>query len=138
LFFFASSKLGRFAKSRFLYCLPETSQWSRQKLSKGETVPLSAHSANLIGNSLYIFGGRTNDSFSNEMFRIDTHNQSWEKIEVKGPRPSQRSGHSMIHRLSAPNELWMFGGAAANSVFNELWTFDNRMWSDPSYCETCV
>jgi len=106
-------------------------QWSKVK-SKGAGDALSGHTTLAIGTSLFTFGGRTNAGFSSDVYRFDTQTHVIEKLDVKGPRPQPRSGHSAIQRISSPGsqtfEFVMFGGVGSTTVttFNDTWIFDIR------------
>jgi hypothetical protein len=104
-------------------------KWSKVALTRGSTVPLSGHTANTIGNSIYFFGGRSEPSFSNDIYRYDFTAGSLEKVDCKGVKPVARSGHTSTPRQVGTNvnELFVFGGAsAASGISNEVFVFDIR------------
>jgi hypothetical protein len=81
------------------------------------------HTATLVGDSLYIYGGETAEgSFLNDLWKYDSTKFVWEEIIVKGEVPKGRSGHSSIYYKG---NLYIFGGKVANiQEKNELWKFD--------------
>lgn len=104
-------------------------KWGKLSLTKGNPVPLSGHTANVIGNSVYIFGGRSEPSFSNDIYRYDITTSALERIDCKGAKPAPRSGHTTTSRQvgTSVNELVVFGGAsAASGISNEVFVFDIR------------
>lgn len=100
----------------------------------GNVTPLFGHTATMIDNSVYIFGGKSNESVSSDIYHFDTKSLSWELLDVKGIKPTPRSGHTMTFRNSGnKSELYLFGGACGqNGVYNDIYFFDirNHLWME--------
>jgi hypothetical protein len=81
------------------------------------------HSAIILNDYLYIFGGKTGDGiYLNDMWRFNLFSQIWEKIKVTGEVPKGRSGHTMT---SFENFIYIFGGKVGDlQERNEFWKFD--------------
>ena len=75
---------------------PRTITWSQLDCIGYIPAPREGHSAALVGDVMYIFGGRTEegtDLGDLAAFRIST--RRWYTFQNMGPSPSPRSGHSM-------------------------------------------
>lgn len=75
---------------------PHTNSWTQQECIGYIPSPREGHAAALVGDVMYIFGGRTeegNDLGDLAAFRITT--RRWYTFQNMGPSPSPRSGHSM-------------------------------------------
>lgn len=56
---------------------------------------------------------------SDELFKLDAHEQQWTNIAIHGPRPRARFGHTMV---SVENSVFVFGGATQLGLAKDLWT----------------
>ncbi|CAD0099223.1 unnamed protein product [Aureobasidium mustum] len=75
---------------------PRTNSWSQLECIGYIPVAREGHAAALVGDVMYVFGGRTeegNDLGDLAAFRITT--RRWYTFQNMGPSPSPRSGHSM-------------------------------------------
>lgn len=75
---------------------PRTNKWSQLECIGFIPAPREGHAAALVGDVMYIFGGRTeegNDLGDLAAFRISL--RRWYTFQNMGPSPSPRSGHSM-------------------------------------------
>jgi chromosome segregation ATPase len=75
---------------------PQTNTWAQQDCIGFIPAPREGHSAALVNDVMYIFGGRTEegtDLGDLAAFRISS--RRWYTFQNMGPSPSQRSGHSM-------------------------------------------
>jgi len=75
---------------------PRTNAWTQQDCIGFIPAPREGHSAALVADVMYIFGGRTedgNDLGDLAAFRISS--KRWYTFQNMGPSPSPRSGHSM-------------------------------------------
>ena len=59
------------------------------------------------GKYLYIFGGRTQDGITNEMYRLDFTTKEWEQFDVSDSTPTPRCGAQMTYY---EGYLFLFGG----------------------------
>jgi len=99
-----------------------------------------AHSQAAVGDTVYLFGGRSGIDMSetamNDMWKLqlldgeqgDTPKAIWTEIKQEGTIPEARSFHKMI---TIGNNLYLFGGVGANGRLNDLWKFDttNDKWT---------
>ena len=75
---------------------PKTVSWTQLDCIGYIPAPREGHSAALVGDVMYIFGGRTEegtDLGDLAAFRISS--RRWYTFQNMGPSPSPRSGHSM-------------------------------------------
>lgn len=75
---------------------PKVNQWAQQDCIGYIPAPREGHSAALVNDVMYIFGGRTehgDDLGDLAAFRISL--RRWYTFQNMGPSPSPRSGHSM-------------------------------------------
>lgn len=75
---------------------PVTNSWTQQDCIGYIPAPREGHSAALVNDVMYIFGGRTEegtDLGDLAAFRISS--KRWYTFQNMGPSPSPRSGHSM-------------------------------------------
>ncbi|KAK4555360.1 Negative regulator of mitotic exit [Recurvomyces mirabilis] len=75
---------------------PHTNSWTQLDCIGYIPSPREGHAAALVGDVMYIFGGRTeegNDLGDLAAFRITS--RRWYTFQNMGPSPSPRSGHSM-------------------------------------------
>ncbi|OUM60858.1 hypothetical protein PIROE2DRAFT_45847 [Piromyces sp. E2] len=74
----------------------ETYWWTLHK-TKGLVPPprpCRAHSANLIGDYIYYFGGGDGPNYFNTLYLLNTKTLCWEKPEVRGQIPNPRRAHT--------------------------------------------
>ncbi len=75
---------------------PRTNTWTQQECIGYIPAPREGHSAAVVGDVMYVFGGRTEegtDLGDLAAFRLST--RRWYTFQNMGPSPSPRSGHSM-------------------------------------------
>lgn len=75
---------------------PHTNSWTQLECIGYIPSPREGHAASLVGDVMYIFGGRTesgDDLGDLAAFRIGS--RRWYTFQNMGPSPSPRSGHSM-------------------------------------------
>lgn len=75
---------------------PKANKWTQQDCIGYIPAPREGHSAALVNDVMYIFGGRTehgDDLGDLAAFRISL--RRWYTFQNMGPSPSPRSGHSM-------------------------------------------
>ena len=60
---------------------------------------------------------------SDELLKLDAHEQQWTEITINGPRPLARFGHTMVS-VEYTHSLFVFGGATHLGLAKDLWTLD--------------
>eukprot|EP00727_Mastigamoeba_balamuthi_P010688 m51a1_g6241 hypothetical protein (695) ;mRNA; f:10946-14108 len=90
---------------------------------KGQApAPRYAHSATVIGNLIYVFGGCAEAMCFRDIWTLDTAKMEWSKVHTKGGTPpAPRAYHAAA---AVGSSLLVFGGRAGNQYFNDLFMFD--------------
>ena len=89
--------------------------------SKVEPAPRAGHSAVILGDDMYIFGGKDCDTRMNDLWKLNLITKEWTQIECEGA-PSVRCGHSA--------QIWghymiIYGGFfALCQELNDMHVFD--------------
>jgi len=83
--------------------------------------PIQFHTAVLLNDAIYIFGGKSN-GYRNDCYRLDVNGKVLTKIEPKGPAPAPRYGHSAV---AYKGKMFIFGGYDNTAMAcNDLYSFD--------------
>lgn len=104
-----------------------TDAWEEVQITGGEPPEQRiAHSQAVVGQKIYIFGGRQGIHMSekplNDMHCFDTSTSKWERVSYTGGEPpAARSFHKMT---SVGSILYVFGGCAAAGRQKDLHSFD--------------
>lgn len=96
---------------------PITRTWTMLKCSGFVPQPREGHSAALVGDVIYVFGGRDvdgNDLGDLSAFKIST--ARWFTFQNMGPGPSPRSGHALC---SVGKRIYVVGGEGASTRGDE-------------------
>jgi len=112
-----------------LYCFDTmTLKWSTPMVSGTVPSPRDGHSACIIGDAMYIFGGYAEISEvyspSPAVFRLDLRLFEWTLLKCKGEPPIYRDFHTAT---AIDNKMFIFGGRSDNS--NEF-TPQTEFYSD--------
>jgi len=123
----------------------KTHEWSTLKTKGDENlVPRREHTANVYGDSMYIFGGLVGEEcrVSNSMYEFNFITNQWTKIEYtqkENQIPKKRRAHSMVLHNQT---LVLYGGCGDDyELYNDVWYFDleSKLWTkinthgDPQY-----
>eukprot|EP01113_Clastostelium_recurvatum_P033836 TRINITY_DN451_c0_g1_i1.p1 TRINITY_DN451_c0_g1~~TRINITY_DN451_c0_g1_i1.p1 ORF type:complete len:311 (-),score=67.69 TRINITY_DN451_c0_g1_i1:79-1011(-) len=90
-----------------------------------------SHSATLIDDKIYIYGGCDIGDKFNHMLILDTKSMHWERpLPTEGFEPSVRRAHSAT---AVGKKLFVFGGGDGPNYFKDLYIFDTRdhTWTKP-------
>ncbi|KAJ6264183.1 hypothetical protein Dda_0325 [Drechslerella dactyloides] len=99
--------------------------------------PRVGHASLLVGNAFIVFGGDTkmneHDRLDETLYLLNTSSRQWSRAQPMGDKPSGRYGHT-LNILGS--KLYVFGGQAEGSFFNDLMAFDlNTLQSNTSRWE---
>ncbi|XP_061416595.1 multiple epidermal growth factor-like domains protein 8 [Lethenteron reissneri] len=120
---------GRLANSLWFYS-PGAASWTRLSDEAAPPPPpgLAGHAAALVDDTLYIFGGRTEqEEFSSAIYAFNLMSKAWRKeVPLAGQAPAAL-GHSMVFYPEG-RMLLVFGGHQPSST-----RFSNRVNSVHAY-----
>ncbi|CAG8542558.1 12406_t:CDS:2 [Ambispora leptoticha] len=105
----------------------------RQSISthgKSPARALRAHTVNLVGESMFVFGGCDARTCFNNVYIFDADTMYWCKPRVYGDPPPACRAHSSA---LVDKKLYIFGGGDGPIYFNDLYIFDtdSLTWSRP-------
>lgn len=122
--------------------------WTTRCSRTTSTTPLLlGHGAASVGDTLYVFGGRTGgancaddpnglicETETATLLALDTSTANadsveWEVLQVPGG-PEPRSFHAMT---SLGSKIYVFGGCGASGRLNDLWCLDTSSETGPSW-----
>lgn len=98
-------------------------------------VPRGSHSANVINDKLFVFGGYGGSGFTrkdfNDLHALCTKTWEWGVVETTGEKPEERSGHRAV---SVQDKLYVMGGWNAMMQFDDMFILDTAtcVWSQPA------
>lgn len=131
--------LGR-GKNNFINTMASYSfaddKWSAIQQKEGATWPSARvkHSAAIVGNQMFLFGGLTDAGPVNDIYVFNLETDTWSLKEFQGTPPEPRFGHSMTPILNGM--LLIHGGQGANEATLDdvhiLKLDENRWCSVPS------
>ena len=87
--------------------------------------PRGGHSANIIGDEMYVFGGYGGQGYSrrdfNDRFVLELENDfKWRKAQTRGKAPEPRSGHSAS---TVDGNIYIYGGWSSSTQFSDLYIY---------------
>ncbi|ELT93982.1 hypothetical protein CAPTEDRAFT_2628 [Capitella teleta] len=120
-----------------LYCFnTATLKWSRCTTYGLVPGARDGHSACVLGNLMYIFGGYVADmdEYSNELHALDFTTMTWSVVKTRGKPPSGRDFHSAT---AIGNQMYLFGGRSHLDPYNFLLeTYCNQIKAFDSVSQT--
>jgi len=122
---------------RDMFCLdtedPNRLRWSQIQYTDAAPAGRYEHSASVIGNKIFIFGGGNSTGWLNETLIFDTEKNKWLTPRPSGKKPTQRLAHSSC---VVGNNLWIIGGYSSSARrLNDLHILNTSqlVWSQPRY-----
>ena len=79
--------------------------------------PRAAHSASIVKNKLFIFGGWNGFSAFNDVFAMDLNTFIWSEILSNGNLPIPRNNH---RTATFGNNIYVHGGHDGNKWLDDL------------------
>ncbi|KAF9903735.1 hypothetical protein BX616_001547 [Lobosporangium transversale] len=106
--------------------------WTRAKVH-GQIPPkdLRAQTVNLVGESIYVFGGCDAKNCFNTLYIFDADTMHWSQPKTFGSIPPPCRAHTST--LVDNKRLYIFGGGDGPQYFNELYMLDTDTltWTNP-------
>ena len=86
------------------------------------------HCSVLINRDLYVFGGRSGNTYFNDMYCLHLETMSWERITAFGQTPSPRSGcaSSVLYSVKKEPFIIIIGGMDGTKCFNDVYVLINH------------
>eukprot|EP01033_Poteriospumella_lacustris_P003465 gene3469-2562_t len=90
--------------------------------------PRAGHSATLVGELVYVFGGYGGMGYSrrdmDDLYALNIYTWTWTKVNPKGLLPEKRSGHQAV---AVERKVFVFGGANSSVQLNDLFVLDTEI-----------
>lgn len=83
---------------------------------------LRGHTANLIGNKIYLFGGYDGRGRSNDLYILNTDTNTWSHPVESENTPTGRQRHTAC--VIGTKQLFIFGGFDGNKWLNDICILD--------------
>ncbi|KAI8064757.1 hypothetical protein BC940DRAFT_305274 [Gongronella butleri] len=110
--------------------------WSRYK--KNLPHALRGHTASLVGDLLYVFGGANQATCYDRLYIMDMDTLMWRSPNTIGKAPSPSRGHSanIVEYQTGTRksfEMFVFGGGDGPRYFNDVYRLNTESlsWSQP-------
>jgi len=110
--------------------------WQKIEATGEPPAPRIAHSQAVIGNKIYVFGGRqgltVGEAALNDLHCFDVDTKKWtEVLKPNETFPPERSFHQMV---AIGSSLFVFGGCGASGRLSDLHEFDTEklVWTKHS------
>ncbi|KAF9391883.1 Negative regulator of mitotic exit [Podila verticillata] len=103
-------------------------EWNRPTFLGLLPPPRHSHAACVVGTTMYIFGGRLNSYYLNDIAAFDMKslngkNPKWNQLEPISQLPPARAGHSAA---AYDGKVYIFGGADDKYYYNDIWCYDPK------------
>ncbi|KAI8876640.1 galactose oxidase [Backusella circina FSU 941] len=116
--------------------------WSRAMTygNGGPQGPLRSHTANLVEEKLYVFGGCDQRICFNILYILDMDTLTWTKPQIYSrfiPPPCRAHTSTVVERISSSgqkyHQLYVFGGGNGPDYFNDVYVLDIEalVWTMP-------
>lgn len=106
--------------------------WSRVE-HYGDIKPpkLRAHTMNLVGEHLLIFGGSSLEACTNDVYFFNVYTLYWHQAKTTGGPPDPCRAHSSV---TVGHKVYYFGGGDGPNYFNTLYCLDTETlrWDKPA------
>ena len=81
-----------------------------------------SHSLSQINSFLYLFGGKENYIYYNDLWAFDTNKWLWQFTKIAGTSPSPRSSHAAA---SSGDALLIWGGEGSSGLLNDMFIYNS-------------
>jgi len=104
---------------------PQDQSWMALETQGAPPVARGAHASVVIGQDLFVFGGRQDPGVQNllaDLWALDLASLTWRQLAAGGG-PAARSDSVLVYD-SVGHRLIIFGGNLGGVVSNDTWAFD--------------
>ncbi|KAI9140148.1 hypothetical protein BKA69DRAFT_1081361 [Paraphysoderma sedebokerense] len=97
---------------------------------KRKPKPLRAHTMNIVGDKILIFGGSDLSDCTNDVFLLDPYTMTWKAPKTSGELPPPVRAHTSS---VVDKRLFIFGGGNGPTYFNQIYILDTEtfIWKKP-------
>lgn len=110
-----------------LWCFDSLiNKWTQVSTTGDGPLPVNEHSAIIIGDRLYVYGGNDfSGAIYDTLYSLDLHSLKWSKLpkELSQMGPGPRSGHSMTY-IPKLNQLIIMGGDRSDYIYADPENYD--------------
>lgn len=115
--------------SNDLWCFDTViSKWQQLPTTGQVPLPVNEHSAVIVGDRLYVYGGNDfSGAIYDTFYSLDLHTLKWTMLKDKTGGPGPRCGHSMSY-IAKLNKFIIMGGDKNDYIYSEpgnLETYEN-------------
>lgn len=131
---------------------PLARESTREDWLRRSPIPRGSHTATIVDNKMYLFGGNGGTGFARRDFNdvqvLDMQSWEWSEVETKGEVPEPRSSHQAAY---IPGKLVIMGGwnnvrqfddcyvlDLATSTWSQSATASGENWGPPRWNHTAV
>ncbi|XP_066155294.1 F-box only protein 42-like isoform X1 [Euwallacea fornicatus] len=112
-----------------------TSSW-KSSCTINTPPPTAGHSASIVGDFMIVFGGLQKPSTvvhcekSNQVWKLNLKDWTWQEQRVIGPKPNARFGHTQV-TLDDKNLLILGGSGGPTHQYSDCWllNMEGRSWT---------
>ncbi|OII72623.1 kelch motif family protein [Cryptosporidium andersoni] len=112
-------------------------QWYKVQSYGDKPSPRSLHTANVVGDSMYIFGGYDGRNRINSLLKFDFNSSKWTDLNIshiKSPLPEPRDRHaSAVYK----DCIYIFGGHNGTEELNDIWWYNTNNYTWNTISEAC-
>lgn len=87
--------------------------------------PREKHALFFLQGKLYVYGGRTANGLTGDMWEFDFEQKAWQKLYDTGETPPPRIRTAVTQ---SSYKTWIFGGYTEEGFTNELFEFSEGKW----------
>ena len=107
---------------------PSSEEWVNPKCSGSVPSPRCAHATTVIGNKVWLYGGRNIHVLPGELYQLSMHSLIWIQIQTNGPNPMRR--WNLTLDAVGDNKIVLHGGTGSQPMHTQTWILDipSQMW----------
>jgi N-acetylneuraminic acid mutarotase len=108
---------------------PSSNPWKSIPIQQSDPPgPRAAHSCEIIGRKIYLFGGWNGKKALNDLFIFNLETFKWSEPEVTGSKPGLRNNHATC---TQGKYMYLHGGHNGDVWLDDLYIFDttNFIWN---------